>query len=253
MSDPIAGRVVWVTGAGSGVGEAAALALAGAGARLVLSGRRVEPLESLATSIRERGGEAHVAPLDIADGATVDRAAAFVADTCGRCDIVVNSAGLNVPNRSWSRLDAAAVDLVLGADLTGPFHLTRAILPVMRAAGGGLFIHIASWASRYVSPLTGPAYAAAKHGLLAMSESLNQEECQNGIRSCCICPGEIATPLLAKRPVPVPQEEVARMLQPRDLADTVLFVARMPATVCINEVLMSPTWNRGYVAALRAR
>lgn len=124
---------------------------------------------------------------------------------------------------------------------------------MMRRQGGGLLIHIASWAGRYVSPLTGPAYAAAKHGMLAMSESLNQEECRNGIRSCCICPGEIATPILDKRPVPVSAQDKARMLQAQDLADTILYVARMPASVCVNEILISPTWNRGYVAALAAR
>jgi NADP-dependent 3-hydroxy acid dehydrogenase YdfG len=253
MSDPISGRVVWVTGAGSGVGEAAALALGGAGARLVLSGRRVEALQAVADAIRGRGGEAHVAALDVADAAAVERTAAFVEETFGGCDILVHSAGLNVPNRSWSQLDTAGIDRVLGADLSGPFYLTRAVLPGMRRRGGGLLIHIASWASRYVSNVSGPAYSAAKHGLLAMSESLNQEECQNGIRSCCICPGEIATPLLDQRPVPVSPEERARMLQPRDLAETVLYVARMPATVCVNEILISPTWNRGYIAAQRGR
>jgi NADP-dependent 3-hydroxy acid dehydrogenase YdfG len=249
----IQGKVVWVTGAGSGVGEAAALALAGEGARLVLSGRRREPLENVAATIRARGGEGHVRPLDVADAAAVGDAAAFVTGTFGRCDIVVHSAGLNIADRSWARLETAGIDLVLGADLSAPFYLTRAILPTMRSQGGGLVIHIASWAGRYVSPLSGPAYAAAKHGLLAMSESLNQEECQNGIRSCCICPGEIATPLLDQRPVPVSAEDRARMLQPGDLAESVLYVARMPATVCVNEILISPTWNRGYIAAQRAR
>ena len=83
-----------------------------------------------------------------------------------------------------------------------------------------------------------------------MSESINQEECVNGIRSCCIGPGEVATPILDKRPVPVTAEERAQMLQSDDLADTILFVARMPETVCVNEILMSPTANRGYLAAL---
>lgn len=253
MSEAIVGKVVWITGAGSGVGEAAALALAAEGAKVVLSGRRADALESVATAIRQKGGEPHVAVADVAKADEVERAAAFVAETYGRCDIVVHSAGLNIPNRSWSQVDTAGIDLVLGADLSGSFYVSRAVLPMMRAQGGGLLIQIASWAGRYVSPLTGPAYAAAKHGLVAMSESLNQEECQNGIRSCCICPGEIATPILDKRPVPVSAEDRAKMLQAKDLADTILYVARMPASVCVNEILMSPTWNRGYIAAQKAR
>ena len=94
--------------------------------------------------------------------------------------------------------------------------------------------------------MTGPAYSVAKHGLVALSESINQEECANGIRSCCICPGEVATPILDKRPVPVSDEDKAKMLQVRDLAATILFVATMPASVCVNEILISPTWNRAY-------
>jgi NAD(P)-dependent dehydrogenase (short-subunit alcohol dehydrogenase family) len=94
--------------------------------------------------------------------------------------------------------------------------------------------------------MPGPAYAAAKHGLVALSESLNAEEGVHGIRSCCICPADVATPILDARPVPVPEEERARMLQPRDLAAAVMFVARMPASACVNEILISPTWNRFY-------
>jgi NADP-dependent 3-hydroxy acid dehydrogenase YdfG len=134
--------------------------------------------------------------------------------------------------------------------LSGPFYTSRAVLPLMRAQGGGLMIQISSWAGIYVPLLTGPAYTAAKHGLVALSESINQAECVNHIRSCCICPGEVATPILNNRPVPVTQEEKARMLQPEDLGDTILYVARMPATVCVNEILISPTSNRGYLAGL---
>jgi len=86
---------------------------------------------------------------------------------------------------------------------------------------------------------------------VALSESLNQEECANGTRSSCICPGEVATPILDKRPVPVSDEDKAKMLQASDLADTILFVATLPPRVCINEVLMSPTWNRGYIEGVK--
>ena len=251
MQRSIKGEVAWVTGAGSGIGAAAAVALAREGARLVLSGRRAEALEETAAAIREVGGEAVVAPADMGISADVDRVAALVRDQFGRCDILVNSAGLNVPKRSWREVDAAGIDTVLGADLSGPFYATGAVLPMMREQRAGLIIQISSWAGRYVSTLTGPAYAAAKHGLVALSESINQEECGNGIRSCCICPGEVATPILDKRPVPVTAEDRARMLQAEDMADTILFVARMPASVCVNEILISPTWNRGYLEGVR--
>ena len=115
----------------------------------------------------------------------------------------------------------------------------------------GLMIQISSWAGVYVPLLTGPAYTAAKHGLVALSESINQAECVNGIRSCCINPGEVATPILNNRPVPVTDEDKAKMVQSEDMGETILFVARLPASVCVNEILISPTWNRGYVSALK--
>src|SRR5947209_2764013 len=110
--------------------------------------------------------------------------------------------------------------------------------------------HTASLAGRLVSNLSGPAYTAAKHGLVAMSHSINMQECVNGIRSCAVLPGEVATPILDKRPVPVSPEERARMVQPEDVADLILYLACLPPHVVINEVMITPTWNRAYVAAL---
>ncbi len=251
MQRSIEGEVAWVTGAGSGIGAAAALALAGCGAKLVLSGRRVEALEETAAAIRNGGGEAIVAPADMSLSQDVEGVAETIRGRFGRCDILVNSAGLNVPKRSWREVEVAGFDAVVGADLNGPFYTSRAVLPMMRERRSGLIIQISSWAGRYVSTLTGPAYSAAKHALVALSESINQEECGNGIRSCCICPGEVATPILDKRPVPVTAEDRARMLQAEDMAETILFVARMPASVCVNEILMSPTWNRGYLEGVK--
>jgi NAD(P)-dependent dehydrogenase (short-subunit alcohol dehydrogenase family) len=248
MGVSLDGKVAWVTGAGSGIGQAAAVALAEAGARLVLSGRREGPLEATAAAIRGAGGlAAAVAPADVADPAAVAAVAGRIGAEFGRCDILVNSVGLNVRRRAWGEVDAAGFAEVLGADLAGPFHAVAAVLPMMRARRDGLIVHIASWAGRHVLRMPGPAYTAAKHGLVALSESLNKEECVNGIRSCCICPADVATPILDARPVPVPEEERARMLQVRDLAAAVLFVAGMPASVCVNEILISPTWNRFYI------
>jgi NADP-dependent 3-hydroxy acid dehydrogenase YdfG len=249
MSLSLDNRVAWVTGAGSGIGQAAAIALAGAGAKLVLSGRRKEALEATAATIRSAGGSAVVAPADVADPAAVAVVASRIGTEFSRCDILVNSAGLNVRRRSWGEIDAAGFTAVLEADLSGPFHTTAAVLPMMRARRDGLLIHIASWAGRHVLRMPGPAYTAAKHGLVALSESINLEECVHSIRSCCLCPADVATPILDARPVPVPAEEKARMLQVQDLAATILFLAGMPARVCVNEILISPTWNRFYTGA----
>ena len=244
------GKIAWVTGAGSGIGEAAALALAAAGATLVLSGRRQAPLEAVAQRIEAGNGRARVEAGDLTDAQRVKAIADAIRRTLGRLDILVNNAGINLRERSWAELTPERIDAILEGNLSSAFYVAAAALPMMRAQQDGVIIHTASWAGRFVSPLSGPGYTAAKHALVAASHSINIEECKNGIRSCVICPGEVATPILAHRPVPVSAEEQARMLQPQDLADLILFVATRPKHVCLNEVLVSPTWNRGYVRQL---
>ena len=240
------GKIVWVTGAGSGIGEAAALALAREGAAgVVLTGRRRDPLEGVARRVRPAA--VAVEPGDVTVSADVGRIAASIRERFGRLDILVANAGTNVVGRDWGRLTPEAAEAVLTGNLTGAFLSALAVLPIMRAHGGGLLIHTASVAGRLIGLLAGPAYTAAKHGLVAMSHSINVQECVNGIRSCAILPGEVATPILDQRPVPVSAEDRAQMLRPEDVADLIVYVASLPAHVVINEVMITPTWNRAYV------
>ena len=246
------GKVAWITGAGSGIGAATALALAGAGMRLVLSGRRQAELQQVAAQVQAAGGQARVAPLDVAAGDAVQAVAQSIADDEGRLDMLVNSAGLNVRERNWKQLSRAGWDQVLRIDLDGTFYCCHAALPLLRRAGDGLIVNVSSWAGKHVSTLTGPAYSAAKFGVNAMTESLNIEECIHGVRATAVCPGEVATPILDKRPIPVSAEDKARMVQAQDCGELMLFLARMPGHVCINDLTISPTWNRGYVAQAQA-
>ena len=243
------GKVAWVTGAGSGIGEAAALALARGGATVVLTGRRKEVLQTVA----ERIGKAVVQPADVTKAAAVQKVADSIRAEQGRLDIVVNNAGMNIPDRTWQRLAPESADAVIQANLTSAFYAVQAALPIMRAQKDGLIIHTASWAGRFIGPVSGPAYTAAKHGMVAMSHTINLEECQNGIRSCVICPGEVATPILVNRPIPETPETMARMIQPEDMGRLIAFIAVQPAHVCINEVLVSPTHNRQYINAMKQR
>lgn len=242
------GTLVWATGGGTGIGEAGAVALAAAGARVVLSGRRREPLEEVAARIQSAGGEAHIELLDVADRDAVMAMGAHILETYGTVDILLNSAGINIPKRHWPDVSLDDWDSVIQIDLNGAFYCTQAVLPAMRAKKDGLVINVSSWAGVRVSFLTGPAYNAAKHGMTAMTESLNMEECIHGIRATALCPGEVSTPIMDKRPVPMSAEDRAKMVQPDDMGETILYLARMPAHVCVNELVISPTWNRGYVA-----
>ena len=246
------GLVAWVTGAGTGIGEGAALALAGAGMRLVLSGRRESELKRVAALIAARGGQARIAPVDVSDADAVQAVADGIVREEGRIDVAVNSAGLNVPRRNWKHLARSDWDRVVRIDLDGVFYCCHAVLPQMRRQRDGLIGTISSWAGRHVGVVTGPAYHPAKLGVNAMTETINIEEGQHGIRATALCPGEVATPILDKRPIPVTPEERARMVQPEDCGELVLFLARMPKHVCINDVIISTTWNRGYVAQARS-
>lgn len=240
----ITGQVAWVMGAGTGIGEAGAVKLAEAGCRVVLSGRRAGPLEAVRARIEAAGGEAVVEPLDVSRSADVEAVASRIVERFGRIDIGVFSAGINVPKRNWPDVTPSLWDQVIGIDLDGAFYCCAAVVPVMRRQGGGLIINISSMAGKAVSPLTGPAYGAAKHALNAMTASLLIEERNNGIRATAICPGEVATPILDQRPVPVSDEDKARMLQSEDLGDLILYVAQQPPHVTLNEILITPTWNR---------
>jgi NADP-dependent 3-hydroxy acid dehydrogenase YdfG len=252
MGERLAGKVAWVTGAGTGIGEAAALALADEGATVVLTGRRAEPLERLAARIHQAGGVAHVQPGDLMHAATPQRIGAYIMDTLGRLDILVNNAGLNIRDRHWDKLTPHGIDQLVGGNLSAALYCVTVVLPIMRAQKDGLIIHTASMAGRFIGGLSGPIYTAAKHGVVAMSHTINMEECHHGIRSTAMLPGEVATPILDQRPIPVTPEERARLVQPEDCGDLVRYIACLPAHVCINEVMITPAWNRGYIAA-RAR
>jgi len=252
--ESLKGKVAWVTGAGSGIGEAGAVALAQEGATVILSGRRKDALEAVAARINASGGgKALVEPADVTKAAAVGKVAEAIRAGQGRLDILVNNAGTNIPDRTWTRLKPEGIDTVIAGNLTSAFYVVQASLPMMRAQKAGVMIHTASWAGRYIGPVSGPAYVAAKHGMVAMSHTINLEECQNGIRSTVLCPGEVATPILLNRPVPETPETMARMIQPQDMGALIVFIARQPAHVCINEVVISPTHNRGYISTMQAR
>lgn len=242
------GKVAWVTGAGTGIGEAAAIQLAREGVAVALTGRRREPLQSVADRIAKAGGKALVAPADLRKPEGPASVARAIRTEFGRLDILVNNAGDNVSERSWEKLNEERIAHVIDANLTSAFYCAKAALDIMRLQKDGVLIHTASWSGRYISPLAGPAYVAAKHGAVAMSHTINAEEFLNGIRSSVLCPGEVATPILDRRPIPVSQEQRDRMIQPEHMADLIVYIAKLPRTVCMNEVLISPVRNRTYEA-----
>ena len=245
------GKVVWITGGGSGIGLAGGIELAKAGAHVIISGRSRETLSASEKLIKAAGSGESIA-LDVADQQEVAKGAAEIARRHGRVDVLINSAGINHPKRNFRNVSIDGWNQIVAVNLSGMFYCVQAVLPGMRERKEGLIINISSWAGRYASTLTGPGYNATKHAVVALTESINMEECANGIRATSILPGEVATPILEKRPVPPPPEERARMLQAEDLGKTILFVATLPPRACVNELIISPTWNRFYLGGLES-
>lgn len=249
----IKGRIAWVTGAGTGIGRAGAEALAKEGVMVVLTGRRREPLEKTAATITAAGGTCSIEPADLTKWPAVEAIARGIKAKHGRLDILVNNAGVNVQAREWSRLTPEGIDALVNGNLTSAIYCSRAVLPIMREQKDGQLIHTSSMAGRNISPVSGPIYTAAKHGVVAMSHTINLEECENGIRSTVVLPGETATEIMQFRDPPEPPEIQARMVQSEDFGPVFVFLARQPAHVCINEMHVTPTHNRGYISQMRGR
>ena len=233
------GKVVLVTGGGSGVGAAIARQFAQAGAQVVVVGRRAEQLQATRDAITN-GAPVRPAIADVADRVQVTALVEQVVSEFGRLDMLINNAGVNTPERRLEQLSAENWDYLMTVNATGAFNMIQAVLPHMRAQRDGLIINISSISGLRASSLAGAAYSASKHALNALSKVVGQEEEQHGIRSTIISPGDINTPLLDKRPVPVSAEQRAKILQPDDIAAAALFVATLPAHVSVPELVIKP-------------
>ena len=243
-------KIAWITGGGTGIGRAGAEALLAQGWTVVISGRRADVLQIAANELGAGGKPVEAMALDVSKSADVTKVANAILAKYGRIDLLVNSAGINIPKRSWQDVSLEGWDQLVDVNLNGVMYCMSAVLPAMRAQKDGCIINVASWAGRIVSQMTGPAYTATKTAVLALTHSFNMDECVNGLRACCLSPGEVATPIMKNRPVPPSAEVMARMLQPEDLGKTIAFIASMPPHVCMNEVLISPTWNRSFMGTV---
>ncbi|OUC07136.1 oxidoreductase, partial [Litorilinea aerophila] len=132
-------------------------------------------------------------------------------------------------------------DYIMQVNATGAFNVIHAVLPQMRERRDGVIVNISSLAGVRASPLGGAAYSASKHALSALTRVIAIEEKDNGIRATNLCPGEVNTPILDDRPVPVSEEHRAQILQPEDVAAAVLFVATLPPRAHVPELYIKPT------------
>ena len=234
------GKGALVTGGGTGVGRSVALALAREGCKVSICGRREDKLRETA-GLWEGDPSILWRAADVADRASVGALFGWADAELGPVHLLVNSAGMNIRNRTMADIDPADWDRVLQANATGAFNCIHAVLPQMRERKDGVIINISSVAGKRAGPLGGVAYNASKFAMSALGISVSAEYGKNGIRVSNIYPGEINTPILDERPVKVSDEHKAQILQPEDVTAAVLMIAKLPARASIPELVIKPT------------
>jgi serine 3-dehydrogenase len=239
MSVSVSGQVVVIVGASSGIGRAAAVLFAREGAKVVASARREERLKSLKDELAREQREITVRPADASKAKDMQQLAQATLEQFGRIDILVFASGTNTPDRAMERLNPAIWNSLIEVNLNGAFYATHAVLPSMRNAGSGHLIYISS-ISGLVPDVSGAAYQASKRGVLGLAHAVRMEEKQNGIRTCVICPGLVDTELMEKRPVKPSPEVLAKALQAEDVAETIVYAAKLPPRASIPELVLLP-------------
>jgi NAD(P)-dependent dehydrogenase (short-subunit alcohol dehydrogenase family) len=229
-----------VTGAGSGVGRAIALKFAAEGWNVALVSRRSDTLsETAALADRTARDRLAAFPSDVSDPAAVARMGEAVLARFDAVDVLVNAAGVNVPRRSFEVVSLDDWHAVLATNLHGAYYCVRAFLPGMRTRRTGTIVNINSDVGKIARDLAGPAYVSSKFALSGLTQQINAEERRNGVRACSICPRDINTPLLDKRPQPPSAEARAGMIQPEDMAALVWLVTTLPSRAIVEEISLS--------------
>jgi 3-oxoacyl-[acyl-carrier protein] reductase len=224
-----------ITGVGSGIGRAAALVLAGEGFRLGLVGRRAERVDETAALVRAAGGEAWTGALDVRDAAAFQEFADRAAETTGKLDLLVHSAGV-FRLEPFATTSQELWDETLSANLTGAFVVSKAVWPHIE---GGQIIHISSVAG--IEPYPGcAAYSASKFGLIGLSQVLALEGKARGIRVHVVCPGNTETPIWEGQ---APQAVQARMMRPEQVAEVIRWLAVSPPEITFDQVVVRPSAN----------
>jgi len=234
-SQPLAGQVAVITGAGRGIGAAIARSLTSLGATALLCGRTLPPLEATAKAIIGLGGKAEAISCDVTSVDSVDAATKRIESSFGRVDILVNNAGIGGFGGPLHQLPPNDWDQILNTNLRGVFYAIRAFAPGMIRARCGHIVNISSIAGKNALP-NGAAYAASKWGLNGLTYSVAEELRAHNIRVSVICPGSTNTELS-----PHAGKDAAKMLQPEDVAHAVEMLVTQAPQSFVSEIILRPT------------
>ncbi|SFB24237.1 SDR family oxidoreductase [Azotobacter beijerinckii] len=246
MSNNSLSKIALVTGAGSGIGRAVALGLLADGYKVVLAGRRPEPLQALVEAARAEGREALAVPTDVRDPASVDALFSTIAEVYGRLDVMFNNAGVNTPAVP---IDELAVDQwlnVIDTNLTGVFLCSRGAFGLMRrqVPQGGRIINNGSISAHTPRPFSAP-YAASKHAVLGLTKSLALDGREFNIACSQIDIGNALTELSVRMTKGVLQASgqiaVEPMLDVKHVADAVRYIAALPLSANVLNMTVMAT------------
>src|SRR5260221_1783496 len=233
----MAGPLVVITGASSGIGLALARAFAKEGNALLLIARHMKPVDGLPAD-RTAYAEA-----DVADHGALETAIRNAETRFGKTACLINNAGL-ADARNFKAVEPAAYAHEIDVNLKGVLNGTKAVLADMSARGAGTIINISSVSDRKTSPVA-VTYTATKYGVRALSESLREAEGKNGVRVINVAPGYVRTNIHAGMGVSF--DEYKRLLGDPDflsaeeLADIVLYCWKLPAHICVRDIVVTPT------------
>jgi len=227
----LVGRKALVVGAHGGMGRAIAVALAGEGIACALMGRRQDGLTEVAKACAEAGTPAVPVVCDLTRREAIADAVGRAIHELGGLNFLVNCAGVYETVRGDDG-DPAAWDKVLDVNLRATFHLARHALPEINKSPGGAVVKIGSIAATYSGD---GAYVATSRGLDGFGDALFEDVREFGTKVCTIRPGFVNTAMAASDPL-----DATRMIQPEDIARTVLFVLAMPGTACPTEITLRP-------------
>ncbi|MDB6143236.1 MAG: short-chain dehydrogenase/reductase [Pseudomonas sp.] len=246
MSNETRSKIALVTGAGSGIGRAVALGLLADGYKVVLAGRRLEPLQELVEVARADGGEALAVPTDVRDPASVDALFATVEEVYGRLDVIFNNAGINAPAIP---MDELAVDQwlnVINTNVTGVFLCCRGAFGLMRrqTPQGGRIINNGSISAHTPRPFTGP-YTSSKHAVLGLTKSLALDGREYNIACSQIDIGNALTELSVRMTKGVRQANgeiaIEPMVDVKHIADAVRYMASLPLSANVLNMTVMAT------------
>lgn len=241
MSESLKNKVVLIIGASSGIGRETAVLFAQEGAKVMASARREDRLQALQQELKQQGHAIEIATADASVAAQMTELAVHAQKILGAPDILIYASGTNTRQRTLRNLTPDVWNELITVNLNGAYYATSAVLPVMRERKSGHLIYVSS-ISGLVPDVSGAAYQASKRGMVGLAHAIRVEEKEHGIRTCAICPGLVDTEILEKRPVKPDASTLAKALQPQDVAEAILAIAKLPARAAVPEIQILPTY-----------